>query len=198
MINHWVLDSEERKIFRKHYESFGIGTISDDYLENSIVRGFFNENGKMVGGHIVNKISAKSRYLSFIPKNHQNNLPIRTDSIAEICCVWMDREIKSKNTRLFIYLQSLLDAKRTNSKFIIAGTTNRKNKQIQQFVFPKKLWDGIATHGALQFIHYTEIDKLISNWIIAIPKYHIYKFFRKIVKFFSFRPKQVIKNLGET
>ena len=83
MINHRVLNFDERNLFRKHYESFGIGTISDDYLNNSIVRGFFNQNGVMVGGHIVNKISSKSRYLSFIPESQQNALPINTDCIVE-------------------------------------------------------------------------------------------------------------------
>lgn len=198
MMNHRVLDSDERIIFRRHYESFGIGTISDDYLENSTVRGFFNQNGRMVGGFIINKISSKSRYLSFIPKTHQNQLPICTDSIAEICCLWIDKEITSINTRIFIFWLGLLEAKRTKHKFIIAGTTNIKNKQIQQFVFPNKLWDGVATHGTLQFIHYIEIDKLIGNCITAIPKYQIYKIFRKLLKFFKSSPKQIIKNLGET
>ncbi|NRA44900.1 MAG: hypothetical protein HRU09_08100 [Oligoflexales bacterium] len=197
MINHRVLNLSERRQFRRHYESFGIGTISDDYLKNTIVRGFFDQNGGMVGGHIVNQISSNSRYLSFIPKTNRSNLPICTESMAEICCVWMDKKITSKNIRLFMYLQGLLDAKSTNSKFIVAGTTNEKNKLIQQFVFPKKLWNGVATHGALQYIHYTEIDKLISNWITAIPKYHIYKLFRKLVKYFTSRPKHILKNLGE-
>ena len=44
MINHRVLNLSERRQFRRHYESFGIGTISDDYLKNTIVRGFFDQN----------------------------------------------------------------------------------------------------------------------------------------------------------
>ena len=189
MIEHRILNLEERKTFRTHYESFGVGTISDDYLENSIVRGFFDKTGKMVGGHIVNKIGSKSRYLSFIPNRTRVKLPISTESIAEICCVWMDKKLKNQNLRLFMYLQGLLDAKSTKSKFVIAGTTNEKNKLVQSFVFPKKLWDGIATHGSVQYIHYTEVEKLISNWVTAIPKYHFYKSYRKVSKLITSRIK---------
>lgn len=197
MIIHRVLDIHEKNNFRKHYESFQIGTISDEYLNSSLVRGFFDQNGKMVGGHIVNKKSSISRYLSFIPKGNRKSLPIHTEDIAEICCVWMDKGISS-NLRVFIYLQGLLDARRTKAKFILAGTTNKKNKLIQQFVFPKKLWNGIGTHGSEQFIHYTEVNTLITNWLIAIPKYHIYKIYRKALKYSTPKQKQIIGSFEQT
>ncbi len=160
-----LVTNEDRNQYRSLYEKSSGGNISDDYLNSSTVRAFYNSQGEMVAGYMLNK-KPNFRYLLYIPENEMRKISLspQSDSIAEITCIWMTRKKLRPLQRYFIYTQVIIDSLNCGADFILGGSVVEKVKNIQFNILNQPLWEGISTQSQYQWVYYGKRDEILGNY----------------------------------
>lgn len=167
-----ILSFDEKKVFKEQYEAIKVGHVSMSYLEESLVRGIFDERNVMVAGFVINSFFDQSRYLNYIPHHQQDSMQFAADDMVEITCFWINgRAIRSRFKRLWIYALCLVDSYAAEKTYIFGGTTNHKLRSIQQLVLSQDVWSGHAPNGTFQFVYCTQRSKLLANFFLGTLRY---------------------------
>ena len=113
-----------------------------NYFDESFIRAFKDENGKIIGGYVLAD-GHISRVLRSIPDQTKENLDI--NRIFEITGLWLDPSLRVGKLSAFFWLQISKDlsAQKDKDYFVYAYTlSNKKLKALYSLANPKVLYEG--------------------------------------------------------
>lgn len=166
--------AEEKQAFIDAYAQRSHNPIEMSYLDQSEVRYAQDESGRMIAGYIVNS-KAPLRYFSWF-RNQDNsayfNLRPDESDACEITCIWMDRTSLNLLRRYWVYIQSTLDASKTNKKIVVGGAVVKKVAQIQMKGMPHLIYNGpISWPGNPEgWVYFEYRNKIVMRLLGAIVK----------------------------
>lgn len=171
--------------FKSAYTKLSGAEISNEYLEQARVVGFFDEKRVLQAGYIVNA-KAPFRYLSYIPEGEKSSISgydYLSHNATEITCIFMHKKNLDSWQRLQVYANSGLDAQATGKKFLLGGSNVAKIARIQKLAMRHDLWSGSPTYATNDDIHqevyYAERTAFVLNILAAYPGLLLSEFFRK-------------------
>lgn len=157
--------------FVDSFTAAGGNPIPMEYLQHSMVRGFFRD-GALVGGYAVNR-SAPFRYAAWVPEPTRAAL-VREGhfdgrNAAEVSCFWMAKGQGGleKLQRNGVYVRLVIDAFRSGARRIVAGSVVPSVARIQKQALPARLYFGPTTLGRLGEVYTATRWTMLANLVFA-------------------------------
>lgn len=145
--SHILTTGIELDAFHKRHHEIADVSLDREYLSQSLVRGFFDDWGTLVGGYVIHR-GANLRSFQPVPREELYSLRSRFKHcrIAEITGMWLDRAAVGYPSRVMVYFRCVLDALNVEADVIIASTCVPKLVPIHRNSLPRVVFHGSATH----------------------------------------------------
>lgn len=170
----WLADVEALYEFQREFSGRSGNTVAMEYLQRGRVRGFYNSEGRLVSGYVVNA-RAPFRYRDWVPAERQGELSFLDENEPHFCewtCIYFDESI-SKVQRAFIYLRGIVDLLLTGKRYLLGGAVHRPIMMQQTAVLDRPLYSGPTTlvGKSTAYLYYGTRISTIRQFVPTVANY---------------------------
>ena len=145
-----IINSEdELTAFAERFRNRG-NAVEMDYLKASQVRAFFNKDGNMFAGYVLN-LKRPLRYEGWIPQHLRSKIGLfsSTVKVCELTCIWIAGR-EGRVSSEIIYLYSVIDALLSGAQYTLGGTLSAVVFGIQTQSLPQILYSGYTEYFGIR------------------------------------------------
>lgn len=166
MKNRIITHETDLDIFAKKYAELSDHGYNLEFLKHvSLVRAFYNKEGEMCGGYVINT-NTPQRYLNDLQDQESILVPEITEkNSVESCTGWVHPSL-SPAERGQVFTIQTLDILSKRRKYALIGAKNPRLANRFRIIYPHYLYKGPAVSGGRANILYTKCSSMYLHFLI--------------------------------